>query len=438
MLSFYQHQKLALAYLRLNNSFALFMEQGTGKTLPVVKRMLELFRSGKAQNALVVAPKAVVGSWWRDVEKFSPEEQKVLRRGMTVVSYDIVWRREEYRKHWSIIVLDESHKIKNHTTRRGKCLLQMALDSEYRYELTGTPISNGALENIWSQFTFLEPVSAPRKQVYSKIFGGSYYAFLDRYAFLNQYHKPYRYRYVDELQDIIAAHSYRVTKAECLDLPEKLPDEIYDIEMLEKKLYKELHNDSTVEDMDILASNPLTRMVRLRQVCSGFINDGSEDKPLKCEKLSALEDFLDGWEKKLVIFCEFRRSIDSVCVLLNKLKIKNVTLDGRQKDKSVWKQFQEDESVRVIVCQYQSANAGIDLYAADTTIFYEPTLSSNILEQCRDRTHRIGQKQPCSYIHFLTVGTIEKAIYRALRGYTDFNEKLFTEYMHEYQKGVKY
>lgn len=164
--------------------------------------------------------------------------------------------------------------------------------------------------------------------------------------------------------------------------------------------------------MDILATNPLTRMVRLRQVCSGFI----EDRPLKCEKLSALEDFLDGWEKKLVIFCEFRRSIDSINALLTKLKIKSVTLDGRQKDKSVWKQFQNDESIRIIVCQYQSANAGIDLYAADTTIFYEPTLSSNILEQCRDRTHRIGQKRPCSYIHFLTVGTIEKAIYRALRG----------------------
>lgn len=428
---------MMLAYLRLNDDFALFCEQGVGKTLPTILRILELIKSGKAYDALVVAPKAVIGSWWRDVALFPEADQKLLKERMTVVSYDIVWRRKEYQKHWSIIVLDESHKIKNHTTRRGKCLLQMALDSDYRFELTGTPISNGQLENIWSQFTFLQPVVAPRKQVYSKIFRGSYYDFLNRYAFLNQYHKPYRYRYVDELQDIISEHSYRVLKKDCLDLPDKLPDEVYDIELQEKKLYKELHNDSTVEDMDILATNPLTRMLRLRQVCSGFINDGASDKPLKCEKLTALEDFLDGWEKKLVVFCEFRRSIDSVVDLLHKLKIKCVVLDGRQQDKDIWKQFQSDESIRVIVCQYQSANAGIDLYAADTILYYEPTLSSNLLEQSRDRIHRIGQTHKCSYIHFLTTGTIEKAIYRALKGYTDFNDKLFTQYIQEYQKGVK-
>ena len=63
---------------------------------------------------------------------------------------------------------------------------------------------------------------------------------------------------------------------------------------------------------------------------------------MKCEKLSALADFLDGWEKKLVIFCEFRRSIDNVVALLQKEKINHVVLDGRTKDKTVWKKFQRE------------------------------------------------------------------------------------------------
>ena len=409
------------------------MEQGTGKTYPVLKRIAELLHNGKAKTALVVAPKAVVGSWKRDIDKFFTGDEKDALQALELVSYDMVWRREYYiNKVWDILVIDESHKIKTRTTRRAKALLKMSLNATYRYELTGTPISNGALENIWSQFAFLYPEKGSRGTVNSTVFG-TYYNFLDKYAFLNQYHQPYRYKNVNELQDIINTYSYRVTKAECLDLPDKLPDEIYEIELQKPKIYKELRDEGAIADWDILTANPLTRLLRLRTFCSGFI----EDREIECEKLSALEDFLDGWDKKLVIFCDFRKSIDSIDELLNKLNIKHIILDGRTQDKTVWKQFQTDPDTKVIVCQYQTGSAGIDLYAADTTIYYEPTLSSNLLEQSRDRTHRIGQNHKCSYIHFITKGSIEEAIYKALSNYQDFSEKLFNEYIAEYVKGRK-
>ena len=109
-------------------------------------------------------------------------------------------------------------------------------------------------------------------------------------------------------------------------------------------------------------------------------------------------------------------------------------LDGEQKDKAIWRQFQSDPSIQVFIGQYQSASTGIDLFAADTILYYEPTLSSNLLEQSRDRIHRIGQNQKCSYLHFITKGTVEVAIYKALKGFSDFNERLFTEYMKTYTR----
>lgn len=433
----YRHQRVALAYLRANSAFALFMEQGTGKTLPTLLRILELLQSGAGKEALIVCPKAAIGSWNRDMDSLDTTGVDMHGQSIQLVSYDMVWRRSEYHRHWSVLVLDEAHKIKRHTSQRSKCLLRMALDSDYRFILTGTPISNGQLENIWSLFAFLRPIAASRGTVHSAIFGGSYYDFLRRYTLCNQYHKPYKYREINEIQQIVSENSYRVEKAACLDLPEKLPDEILDIELQEKKLYRELHKHSTVESMDIVADNPLVKLLRLRQVCSGFIGDRKTDHELKSEKLAALEDFLDGWQKKLVIFCEFRRSIDLVCGLLDRLRTPYVSLDGAQSDKSVWRRFQADPAIQVIVCQYQSANAGIDLFAADTVLYYEPCLSSNVLEQSRDRIHRIGQWRACSYVHMLTKGTVEVAIYKALKGYSDFNQQLFTEYMSEYQKGIQ-
>jgi SNF2 family DNA or RNA helicase len=227
-----------------------------------------------------------------------------------------------------------------------------------------------------------------------------------------------------------------VKKADCLDLPDKLPDEVISVELKEKSLYKRLHTDSALLEYEILAENPLSRMIKLRQLCSGHIKKEDELIETKNEKLEILKELIDGYEddKKLVIFAEFKYSISKISELLKKIGIKYIVLDGDQKNKTIWRRFQEDKSIRVIVCQYQTASAGIDLFASDTIIYYEPTIRSNILEQSRDRIHRSGQKNKCSYLHLITKGTIEVNIYRALAGYSDFSEKLFTEYMSDYRR----
>lgn len=411
------------------------MEQGTGKTIPALCRALELLKGGSVDSVLIVAPKSALGAWQRDIEQFDPADQEVLRRGVTLINYDKVWRYQNgvnpYCKPWGCIILDEAHNIKNRTSQRAKFLLKLALESQYRYILTGTPIGNGQLENIWSLYCFLDPYE-DRGRIYSKIFCGSFYTFQDRYCILNQYWKPSSYINVAELQQIIQAHSYRVLKADCLDLPEKLPDEIIEIELQEKGLYKRLAKDSAIVELNILAENPLSRLVKLRQLASGFIQTDTGIQEVKTEKLDALNELLDGYNGKLVIFAEFVYSIEKITGVLKKRKIKHVTLDGRQKNKTIWREFQSDDSIQVIVCQYQSASVGVDLFAASCILYYEPTLRSITLEQSRDRIHRAGQTVACSYFHFITDGTVEKDIYKALSNFSDFSEKLFTQYMARY------
>lgn len=432
---------MALAYLRLNNQFALFMEQGTGKTLTILVRLHELLQTGEIQDALVVAPISAVGAWERDIEMFAPDDRRLLQRRVTVINYDKVWRtrngHNEFDTEWGAIVLDESHFIKNRTSKRSEFLLRLSLKSKdaYKYILTGTPIGNGQLENIWSQYTFLKPEKGPRS-VYSEIFEGSYYDFLNKYCILNRYRAPASYRNVEEFQDILVEHSYRVLKEECLDLPDKLPDEVIKVVNKAKKQYGEMAKESTIMEHEILAENPLSRMLKLRQLSSGFItNNYGETIEYGTEKIKVLDELLESLNKKVVIFCEFTYSIKQVSALLKKRKIKSVVLDGSQKDKQIWRKFQSDDSIMAIVVQYQSGSAGIDLFSSDTIIYYEPTLRSTTLEQSRDRIHRTGQKSKCSYIHLITTGTVEVDIYRALSNFSDFSEKLFEEYMYTYTKG---
>ena len=430
----FRHQKIFLSLLRSEKPIAGFLDMGVGKTLPTLHFIAELLRDGKIENALVVAPAATQGVWYRDMELFKPEVRERLESAVTVVSYDTLWRRAEYTEnHWGIVVLDESHYIKNRTAKRTKGILKMAPNSDYRVILTGTPIGNRRMEDIYSQFTFLYPEQRG-KYIHSEIFG-SWSEFVKRYCILDRYWKPYRYLNVAELQDIIAEHSYRVTIEECKDLPEVLDDEVWELELASKTVYKDMAKDGVNKKLKMVADNALSKMLRLRQICSGFITHEDEVHSVKTSKLKALDEFLDGFEKKLVIYAEFTESIRRIGELLRKRNIKYVVLDGKTKDKNIWRKFQSDDSIRVIICQSQAAGAGIDLFAADTELFYELTLSSTTHQQCRARIHRVGQTQRCRYVYFVTKGTVERAIYRSLKQDMDFSEKLFEEYMDDYQKG---
>lgn len=435
----------------------------------------DLLKANKINNYLVVSPKSALGAWDRDIEMFSDEDQKLLNECGVRINYDRISLKNFDEQQFDLIALDESHCIKNRTRNRSKSALKLALKAKYRYIMTGTPISNGQLENIYAQYTFLDPY-IENGRIYSNIFHkhfesllsdkikeqaelkekyknsryvnkfkvyiprGSYYDFTDRFCILNKYYQPSAYMNVPELQDIINKYSYRIKKCECLDLPEKLPDVIIDVDLKEKKLYKTLAKESALEEYDLLAENPLVKLLRLRQLSSGFIQDEYGNLlEFKTDKSKVLQELLESMsdDTKVVIFAEFKHSIRQIENLLKKLKYTFVTLDGDQKDKNIWRKFQKDDKIKVIVCQYETAYQSIDLFASDTMIFYEPTLRSQVLEQARDRIHRSGQTSKCSYYHLITKGTVESQIYKTLLNYSDFNEKLFNEYIDNYWKGSK-
>lgn len=423
--------------MRENKAFALFMDMGTGKTLPTLWHLTELYLDDKIKDALVVCPKHVIGSWERDfklieqVFDINPEEF------VTVTNYAQLTSKnsKKYMRKWGAVILDESHYIKTRTSQRTKASLELAMVAEYRYILTGTPISNGQLENIFSQLAFLHPVRRYGR-IQPKIWK-TWTEFTEKYCYLDQWFTPYAYHHVDELQDIINKHSFRVTKEDALDLPKVLPDIIWDIPKANVRIYDEMAKESTNLEREILAENSLTRMSKLRQISSGFIYDEFETHKLKTHKISTLRDYLRNTDDPVVIFYEFSESFIQIKEMLEREKVKFEYLNASQKNNQAWQDFQNDRTIRVFLAQYQSGSVGIDLFKADTMIFYEPTLSANIMQQARDRINRIGQTKKVRYIHMLTIGTIEKEIYRRVANYTDFSDKLFEEYIYNYRKGQK-
>ena len=60
----YAHQMTALEKSWNKESYAYFMEMGTGKTKVLIDNLAMLYDKGKVNGALIIAPKGVVGTWY--------------------------------------------------------------------------------------------------------------------------------------------------------------------------------------------------------------------------------------------------------------------------------------------------------------------------------------------------------------------------------------
>jgi SNF2 family DNA or RNA helicase len=417
---------------------------GCGKTITAIAVAGQLYLLGEVKRLLIVAPLSILGVWEEEFHKFATFDYTLAvldgsgarkadtLRNMTgsplqvaVVNYESAWRLEAEIQAWKpdIIIADESHKIKTHNTNASKAMHRLGKKADYRLLLTGTVITNKALD-IFSQYKFLNPA----------IFGVSYYSFRNKYFDMVGYgnHTPKLKRTMEqELTERIHRIAFRATKAECLDLPETTDIIRYvELEKSAEKLYRELVKDSFTElnGTEVTATNILTRLLRLSQLTGGFLESQSVSKA----KLEALADIIEQAQnegRKLVIIARFIPEIDAIKKLLKKQNISYSAITGETKDRTEQvRQFQENPDVTVFIGQIATAGLGITLTAASTLVFYSLDYSMSNFEQAKARIHRVGQKENCTYVYLTAKNTVDEKILQALRDKADLARTLVDDY----------
>ena len=430
---------------------ALLMEMGTGKTLTTIGVAGTLFQRGLVQRLLIVAPVSILGVWKEEFEKFaefpytltvltgSGEKKKAALKNfrgsglqVVVINYESCWRLEEELLKWKpdMIAADEGHKIKTHNTSASKALHRLGAKAKYRILLTGTPLTNKAMD-IFSQYKFLNPA----------IYGQSFYTFRSKYFNMVGYgqHTPVmKGDKEEEFTRRMHSVAFRATKAECLDLPETT-DIIRTVELEPSamNLYKDLVEESVAQlnnGEEVTTTNVLTRLLRLSQLTGGFISgdDGKKVQQVSKAKLEVLQDIIDSMQqegRKLVIIARFVPEIQAICKLLEKKDIQHSLIMGGVKDRDLQvSQFQNDPEVTVFVGQVATAGMGITLTAASTMVFYSVDYSMSNYEQTRARIHRAGQKYPCTYIHLVADKTVDSKVMTALKDKADFAKSLVDDW----------
>jgi SNF2 family DNA or RNA helicase len=456
----YEHQRRAFEFAcRLfgltghdpptSRGVALLMEMGTGKSLTTIAVAGRFWLDHKVERMLIVAPLSILGVWQEEFRKFAAfeyslivlngsESKKIekLRQMPTsglqvaVINYESEWRLEKELVAWDadLIVCDEGHKIKTHNIAASKCMHRLGVKARYRMLLTGTIITNKAID-VFSPYKFLNPA----------VFGNSFYAFRNRYFDMTGYgnHTPVmKLSMADELTRRIHSIAYRATKAECIDLPETTEIvRTVELEPQAKHLYQQLVRDSyaQIKGGEITAANVLTRLLRLSQLTGGFLrgDEGDRVERVSSAKLDALSDIVDSAAQeggKLVVIARFLPEIDAITRMLESKSIGYALITGAVNDRDEQvRRFQTDPDVTVFIGQIATAGLGITLTAADTMVFYSLDYSMSNFEQAKARIHRVGQRNPCTYIYLVADGTVDGKVLKALRDKADLAKALIDD-----------
>lgn len=411
-----RYQELGLCNSMDNESYALFMEQGTGKTAIVVARICNEAKRHYARTktpylAIIVCPKQLRFNWEAEFRKFATEQGRLtrisgseLRRtkqlidaldvepedrySVVLISYDSLGRTQGLgRIPWDLGVLDESHYVKTESTKRWKACRKLRDRCKQRMVLSGTPITNTVLD-LYTQWEFLGEGASGFTT--SAGFHRFYAVYEDRGTQEAGFSRLVGVQNLPFMQERLARQALVIKKKEVLkDLPDKQYD-LYEIEMAEDQatIYKQVLKEVMVEVEDTLnkadkkhmtVNNILTKMLRLAQVTSGHVvydpvvdQDGTVirekivDRLDPNPKIEAVVEILKEKESKdkTIIWACFVQDIKSIASRLKLEGIDCVTFYGGTKDderEEAVRRFNEDPTCKVFIGNPTAGGTGLTL-----------------------------------------------------------------------------
>lgn len=458
----FAHQIVALDAVHGSEFFGVFMEMGCGKTWVMINEIRWCAQEAQGSyKVFVTCPNGVTHTWVKELKKHLPPDFNVeiwnigllphcmeqfigfarskAKVKIMICGMDRAAVLDEFLKKFSfdLMIVDESARMKNPSSKRSKALMQICQNAKRRIAMTGTPVVNNIMD-LYNQFEYMSPGSLGYP---------SFYAFRNAHQMVErskngEVHREYNN--LEVLKDRMAKYSFVVKQKDCLDLP----DRIYHTRVIEmsdkqRKMYNQMLEwliASLTDNVDETANTTtaaaaIAQMTRLRQLCGGFIRsmDGV-DKEIPCAtgKTDQLVDDLEEIEGKVIIWRSLRYDEVWIKRALERAKVKWVDYVGstpaamRDKNEDA---FNNDDSVKVMIADAGCAGEGKTLLGTATmrcatSIFWSNDFSLGKRVQAEARNYRIGQDREVNVIDYVMEDSIEEHIADALQQKKDMAELL--------------
>ena len=449
----WKHQRQAINIAAKRDSYGLFFEMGTGKTMTAINTIRAWsMKNKKLLNTLILCPPIVIDQWEEEFFKHSKihrlqiiklqgtgiKRAAKLKEALAdsnpkiyITNYESMLMSKVYDQFvkfgLDVLICDESHKLKSIKAKRTKKIISLSDTIPRKMILTGSPILNTPMD-IFSQYRILDG---------GKTFGKVFTIFRSRYFYdLNagmprHTHFPNWVTYPkahEEIRDLITLSSMRVLKSECLDLPPLVKQKVFiPLSPEQAKAYKEMAEKfiTYLGDKAAVATIALTKALRLQQITTGFVNldiDESIHEFKDIPRLKALAELVEDLapHNKIIIWASFHNNYKSIRALLDKMGVRYVELHGKcteKQKKEAIRAFKTDKSIKIIIANQKAGGVGLNLTEASYAIYYSRTYSLEDDIQSEARNHRGGSEvhEKITRIDLISPGTIDEIILEALR-----------------------
>jgi len=439
-----EHQKLMANFMVLHPRCFNLSDMGTMKTLSALWAadwLMQQYPAGEFR-CLIVAPLSTLERVWGNAifQNFlSRRSFKILHgeaakrtaslsvpRDFYVINFDGVGVGALTRKRFQLagfskclsddhkirlVIVDEASAYKDARTKRHRLARLILGKRENLWLMTGTPTPNAPTD------------AYGLSKLVNNAFGKSFTTFqLETMLKVSQFKwVPQRDGY-DKARRILTP-SIRFDIKDVWDGPEMTTQQ-RSVELTDhqKKLMAELKRDLVVQvkqGVPITATNEAAARTKFIQISLGAIYDvghtahAVDAKP----RIEELKEILLQAPGKCLVFCP----LTSVIHLLHKELRKQwsceiVNGEVSAKDRApIFEQFQESATSdpRLLIADPGTMAHGLDLWQAQTVIWYGPTDKTELYLQANRRAYRPGQKFPVTVVQIVS-NKLEQEIYRRL------------------------
>lgn len=411
-------------------SFGLLYDPGLGKTATVLHAIKALHMIGEVEKVLLIAPRLVcLNTWPQEIKKWNQFKNLsyCLLKDTTVEDGAVIHlinpevsrlekvfeQVEKQGNPYDMLVVDESTKFKNPSSKRFDLLKKYIPQFPRRVILTGTFAPN-SLQDVFSQMYILDN---------GETFGKFITHFRNRYFVLDN-PKFYTYKLRDKraakhIKRGIAPWVLRLDKKDHLELPPIIFNPIK-IELSKKvqKGYDDLEKDlyGKIKKKEILLPNASMKYLKCRQVVNGFIKEDDEITSLHIEKVEALQNLLEELEgKNTLVVYQFRHDVKLIRKAIGK-NTPNIGGETTEKQAQVNIKKWNAKKIPVLLVQPASVAHGLNLQSGGNhIIFFALTDHLEDYEQLIARIHRQGVEGSVFIHYILMENTIDEVLYSRIK-----------------------
>ena len=421
-----QHGLNWLQCLRMSQFGGILADDmGLGKTIQTLAHLQYEKEQGRLTKAsLIIAPTSLVGNWYEEATRFTPELRVLVFHGtsrhqddfndydVVISTYGLIQRDKvrflDYRFYY--LILDEAQSIKNARTKTTQIVQQ--LQGQYRLCLTGTPLENH-LGELWSLFHFLMPGLLGNMKQFRQFFRLPIekHGDKEKRELLVRRVRPFMLR---RTKNQVAKELPAKTEMKLmLELTGAQRDLYETIRMsMEQKVREAITKQGMGKSHIVL----LDALLKLRQVCCDprlLSLPGASMAHGVSVKLSSLMELLDNLMEEgrhVLVFSQFTSMLKLIEEELIARKYGYLQLTGQTKNRQdVVRDFQAGKAPLFLI-SLKAGGTGLNLTRADTVIHYDPWWNPAVEDQATDRSHRIGQDNPVFVYKLIGAGTVEEAI----------------------------